>query len=56
MDIKSISSMYTETEFKEFEPWLKFKPRLNYGLFHLKLYSIFQDLSRRLIETCFWGV
>ena len=28
----------TEAEFKEFEPRLKFKPRLNYGWFHLKLY------------------
>ena len=26
---------------------LKFKPRLKYGWFHLKLYSIFQELSRR---------
>ena len=43
----------TEVEFKEFEPWLKFKPRLKYGWFHLKLYSIFQDLSRRSIETVF---
>ena len=30
-------------EFKEFEP------RLNYGWFHLKLYQMFQDLSRRSI-------
>ena len=36
-----------EAEFKEFEP------RLKYGWFHLKLYSIFQDLSRRSIETGF---
>ena len=36
-------------EFKEFERWFKFKPRLKYGLFHLKLYQMFQDLSRRLI-------
>ena len=35
--------MLTEAEFKEF------KPRLKYGWFHLKLYLIFQDLSR------FWG-
>ena len=40
----------SEAEFKEFEP------RLKYGWFHLKLYSIFQDLSRRLIETGFWGI
>ncbi len=39
----------SEAEFKEFEPRFKFKPRLNYGWFHLKFYQIFQDLSRRLI-------
>ena len=37
------------TEFKEFERQFKFKPRLKYGWFHLKLYQMFQDLSRRLI-------
>ena len=42
-----------EAEFKEFEPRLKFKPQLKYGWFHLKLYSMFQDLSRRSIETGF---
>ena len=36
----------TEAEFKEFEPLLKFKPRLKYGWFHLNLYSIFQDLIK----------
>ena len=30
-------------EFKEFDP------RFKYGWFHLKLYQMFQDLSRRLI-------
>ena len=35
-------------EVKEFEPRLKFKPQLKNGRSHLKLYSIFQDLSRRL--------
>ena len=45
-----------EAEFKEFEPRLKFKSRLKYGWFHLKLYSIFQDLSRRSIETGFWWI
>ena len=34
-------------EFKEFERRFKFKPRLKYGWFHLKLYQMFQDLSRR---------
>ena len=42
-----------EAEFKEFDPRLKFKPRLKYGWFHLKLYSIFQDLSRCSIQTGF---
>ena len=36
-------------EFKKFERRFKFKPRLKYGWFHLKLYQMFQDLSRRLI-------
>ena len=45
-----------EAEFKEFEPWLEFKPRLKYGWFHLKLYLIFQELSQRLIETSFCGI
>ena len=39
----------TVAEFKEFERRFKFKPRLKYGWFHLKLYQMFQDLSRRLI-------
>ena len=39
-----------EAEFKEFEP------RLKYGWFHLKLYSMFQDLSLRSIETGFWRI
>ena len=37
------------TEFKEFERRFRFKPRFKYGWFHLKLYQMFQDLSRRLI-------
>ena len=36
-------------EFKEFERRFKFKPRFKYGWFHLKLYQMFQDLSRRFI-------
>ena len=46
----------TEAEFKEFERRVKFKPRLKYSWFHLKLYSKFQDLSRCLIETGFWRI
>ena len=36
-------------EFKEYERRFKIKSRLKYGLFHLKLYQMFQDLCRRLI-------
>ena len=46
----------TKAEFKEFEPRLKFEKWLKYGWFHLKLYSMFQDLSRRSIETGLWGI
>ena len=34
-------------EIKEFEPQLKFETQLKYGWFQSKLYSMFQDLSRR---------
>ena len=34
------------SEFKELEPRFKFKPWFKYGWFHLKLYQMFQDLSR----------
>ena len=43
-------------EFKEFERRFKFKPRFKYGWLHLKLYQMFQDLSRRLILTGFWRI
>jgi len=43
----------TETEFKEFEPRLKFETQLKYSWFHLKLYSMFQDLSWRSIDLLF---
>ena len=49
----NVLPMISEAEFKEFEPRLKFKTRLKYGWFHLKLYSMFQDLSWRSIETGF---
>ena len=48
---KKLKPLY-EPEFKEF----KFKPPLKYGWFHLKLDSMFQDLSRHLIETGFWRI
>ena len=41
----------SEAEFKEFVPRRELETRLNYGWFHLKLYSMLQDLSRRSIET-----
>ena len=43
-------------EIKEFERRLKFEPRLKQGWFHLKLYQMFQDLSRRSIEAGFWRI
>ena len=48
--------MILEAEFKEFDPRLKFETRLKYGWFHLELYSMFQDLSRRSFETVFWRI
>ena len=40
---KNTNLNYTVAEFEEFEP------RFKYGWFHLKLYQMFQDLSRRFI-------
>ena len=42
-------SLHPVAEFKEFERRFKFKPRFKYDWFHLKLYQMFQDLSRRFI-------
>ena len=39
--------MRSDAEFKEFEP------RLKCDFFHLKLYSIFQDLSRAQLKPVF---
>ena len=50
------SQRYPEAEFKEFKPRIKFEMPLKYGLFRLKLYSMFQDLSRRSIKTGFWWI
>ena len=44
-DDDGINDKGSVAEFKEFERWFKFKPRLKYGWFHLKLYQMFQDLS-----------
>ena len=41
--------VWSVVELKEFERRFKFKSRLKYGWFHLKLYQMFQDLRRRLI-------
>jgi len=40
----------SEAEFEEFEP------RLKYSWFHLKSYSLLQNLSRSLTETGFWRI
>ena len=47
--IREQENRYSVAEFKEFERRFKFKPRIKYGWFHLKLYQMFQDLSQRLI-------
>ena len=44
----------TEAELKVFKARLEFETRLKHGWFHLKLYSVFQDFSRRSIRTSFW--
>ena len=41
---------YPVAEFKEFERRFKFKPRLKYGWFHIKLYRMFQNLNRVLAD------
>ena len=46
----SVSNVKTVAEFKEFNRRFKFKPRFKYGWFHLKLYQLFQDLSRRFLN------
>ena len=48
-EIHNTQVMTSVAEFKEFEWRFKFKPRFKYGWSHLKLYQMFQDLSRRLI-------
>ena len=53
MNYHSLKKSVYEAEFKEFELWLEIETRLKYGLFHLKLYSMFQDLSRCSFETGF---
>ena len=55
-NIQTLISLQPKAEFKEFEPRIKFKTRLKYGWFRLKLYSMFRDLSWRSIETGFWRI
>ena len=45
-----------EADLKQFEPRIKLETRLNYGWFHLKSYLMYQDFSRRSIETDFWRI
>ena len=49
VELSYFKNMNSEAEFKEFERRFKFKPRFKYGRLLLKLYQMFQDLSRRLI-------
>ena len=42
-----LNSLQPEMEFNEFKRRFKFKPRFKFAWFHLKLYQMFQDLSRR---------
>ena len=51
-----LKGRWSEAKFKEFEPRLKFETWLKNGLNHLKLYSMFQDLSQRSIETGFYWI
>ena len=46
---------WSDAEFKEFKLRLKFKPRLKFDWFCLKLYLIFQGLIRRSFDTGFRG-
>ena len=43
-------------EFKEFGPRLEFETQLKYSWFPLKLYLMFQDLSRHSIESGLWRI
>ena len=51
--IQSLKSSWIVHAEAEVEPRLKFKPRLNYGWFHLNLYLTFQNLGQRSIKTGF---
>ena len=46
----------SDAEFKEFEPRLEFETQLKYSWFPLKLYSMFQDLSRHSNESGLWRI
>jgi len=52
-----IPMLLTSRLYKSEVKFRKFETRLKYGWFHLKvMYSIFQDLSRRSIETSVWRI
>ena len=50
------SKPQSDAEFKEFEPRLEFETQLKYSWFPLKLYLMFQDLSRHSIESGLWRI
>ena len=52
--INKSAILSSEAKFKEFLQQLKFKQRLKYCSFHLKLYSMLQDLNQGSIETGFF--
>ena len=54
--LKYQRSTKSQAELEVFLLRLKFKPQLKFSWFHLKLYLIFQDLSRRSIQTSFWQI
>ena len=52
--INKSAILSSEVKFKEFVQQLKFKQRLKYCSFHLKLYLMLQDLNKGSIETGFF--
>ena len=52
--INKSAILSSKAKFKEFVQQLKFKQRLKYCSFHLKLYSMLQNLNQGSIETGFF--
>ena len=50
-----VSSSLCMSEFKEFEPWLKFETLIKYGWLPLKLFSLFQCLTGVKFKLGFGG-